>query len=179
MVLTTWLSNFPKQLTRRSRIRKAKSGLWSRSSGAAEVLEPRTLLAANPFAGTYEGTFSGTITIKAPAPVDIRGVFSVEEILGDNTFTAIVGDDGKVNVIIGGINENDAATEGTVNPTSGAFSAATAGSSDGFVITVSFTGDFDVVDDTITGDGTWSASISGLGNVSSATSWVTTRASAH
>ncbi|RLT07870.1 MAG: hypothetical protein DWI21_08910 [Planctomycetota bacterium] len=76
MVLTAWLSNFPKQLTRRSCIRKAKSGLWSRSSDAAEVLEPRALLAVvlADFNGSYEGTYTGRSVQNDP----ITGTFHVD-----------------------------------------------------------------------------------------------------
>ena len=93
MVFTTWLTNLPKQLTRRSSVRKVKTGLWSRSSDAAEVLETRALLAVSDFDGGYDGTYSGSVTIPGQGTFSVPGV----DTLSDNSFTANISN-GSVNV---------------------------------------------------------------------------------
>ena len=65
MVFTTWLIDLQRNFGSR-RVRRVKSGLSSHS--AAEILEPRALLAAvvlADFNGSYDGTYTGSIVAVA------------------------------------------------------------------------------------------------------------------
>ena len=145
MVFTTWLTNLPNLLTRRSCVRKMKSGLSSYSANAAEVLEPRALLAVvlADFNGAYEGTYSGT---------DVQGGTQ------SGTFHSDIAN-GVMSVDVPDIGAVD--QPGTISA-AGSSSVGAGGNLAGFSVKVTYTGQFTAVKNgdvvtSVSGSGNWKA----------------------
>ena len=149
MVIKTWLTNLPYRLNRRSCVRKLKSGLSDHSAGAAEILEPRALLAAvvlADFNGSYEGTYTGSI-VQTVGGGAVDGTFH-SDIL--NGVMSVDVDD------IGAVDQ-----PGTINAT-GVSSVGSDGSLNGVDVKVTYTGKFTAVKPgndvtSVSGNGTWKA----------------------
>ena len=146
MVFTTWLIDLQRNFGSR-RVRRVKSGLSSHS--AAEILEPRALLAAvvlADFNGSYDGTYTGSIVAVAGGGA-VSGTFHSDILNG--AMSVDVDDIGAVD------------QPGTINA-SGTSAVGADGTLDGFDVKVTYIGKFTAVKPgndvtSVSGNGTWKA----------------------